>query len=129
MRAIVLCPLTGCAATLNAGEPRPPVLRDVEGYAVATCLAHQKDHFLRDQGSGWASVIVQRGEGELDALALVAHQVLAELRKGEMAVVRVEAPAGASDRPLPVLYCSEIIDTPAVRAAIKNAVAEPSYDR
>ena len=37
-------------------------------------------------------------------------------------MVRSEAEPG-TDKALPVLYCSEIIDEPAVRAAIQKAVA------
>ena len=124
MRVLLLCLVTGCAATLNGGKPRPSVLRDVEGYAIASCLAHQNDDYLMEQGSGWASVIIQRGDGGIGAFAAVSEKVQAELSRSEMAVVRVESPSGASDRPLPILYCSEIIDRPSVRMAIKKAVAD-----
>ena len=51
-----------------------------------------------------------------------------EIAKGEMAVIRDEAGPG-KDKILPVLYCGEIIDRPAVRAAIQKAGAalNPSY--
>jgi hypothetical protein len=50
-----------CAATLNLDGKRPPVLRDVEGYVIASCLAQQSEPYLKDQGDGWASVVIQRG--------------------------------------------------------------------
>ncbi len=121
----------GCAMREEpAGKARPEVLRDVEGYAIASCLANQAQPYLKDQGDAWASVVVQRMKGDLDALAGIAAQVKTENAKGGMAVVRDEAEPG-KDKALPLLYCSEIIDKPAVRAAIQTAVASlaPSYRR
>ncbi|WP_206199449.1 hypothetical protein [Parasulfuritortus cantonensis] len=112
------------------GAPRPAVLRDVEGYAIASCLARQDRPYLMDQGDAWASVIVQRMKGDVNVLAGLAEQVQAESARGRMAVIRDEANPG-KDKMLPVLYCSEIIDRPTVRAAIEKAVAAlaPSYGR
>jgi hypothetical protein len=104
------------------GEPRLQVLRDVESYAIASCLVSQAQPYLKDQGDAWASAVVQRMKGDLDALAGITEQVKLENAKGEMAVVRDETGPGR-DKTLPVLYCSEIIDRPAVRAAIQTAVA------
>jgi hypothetical protein len=113
----------GCTTkTDTIGSPRPVVVRDVEGYAIASCLVNQSEPYLKDQGDAWASVIVQRMKGDLEVFAGLAEQVKLETAKGEMAVVRNEAEPG-SDKALPVLYCSEIIDKPAVRAAIQKAVA------
>lgn len=119
----------GCTPkTDTIGSPRPVVVRDVEGYAIASCLVNQSQPYLEDQGDAWASVIVQRMKGDLEVFAGVAEQVKLETAKGDMAVVRNEAEPGA-DKALPVLYCSEIIDKPSVRAAIQKAVAAltPSY--
>ena len=121
--------VAGCTTkTDTIGSPRPAVVRDVEGYAIASCLINQSQPYLEDQGDAWASVIVQRMKGDLEVFAGVAEQVKLETAKGEMAVVRNEAEPG-TDKALPVLYCSEIIDEPAVRAAIRKAVAalNPSY--
>jgi hypothetical protein len=120
---VLLVTATGCATANRLAEPRSPVLRDAEGFAIASCLAHQNDPYLKDQGDGWASAIIQRGEGNLEALTAISKTVKAELAKGDMAVIRVESPSAAVDKPLPVMYCSEIIDKPAVRNAIKKAVA------
>lgn len=108
------------ATPANAG-PRSAVLRDVEGYAIASCLANQDQPYLKDQGDGWAAAIVQRAKGGLDALTAVSTVVKAELAKGKMAVIRNET-GPQRDKPLPVLYCGEIIDVPSVRAAIDKAV-------
>ncbi|MPT51721.1 MULTISPECIES: FAD-dependent oxidoreductase [Delftia] len=48
---------------------------------------------------------------------------------GDMAVMRDETRPGQG-KPLPVLHCGEVIDRPAVRAAIQKAIAalRPSYE-
>lgn len=113
----------GCAAKVDPlGSARPEVLRDIEGYAIASCLAIQNQPYLKDQGDAWAAVIVQRMKGNLDNLVEIFEQVKNENGKGEMAVIRDEATPGG-DKMLPVLYCNEIVDRVAVRAAIQKAVA------
>lgn len=121
--------VAGCAPKVDTiGSARPEVVRDVEGYAIASCLVNQAEPYLKDQGDAWASVIVQRMKGDLEVFAGLAEQVKLETAKGEMAMIRNEAEPG-SDKALPVLYCGEIIDKPAVRAAIQKTIAavNPSY--
>lgn len=133
--ALLLWGLTiaGCTPDANpAGAPRTQVQRDVEGYAVASCLTHQTEPYLKDQGDAWASVIVQRMKGDIEVLAGIAEQVQRENAngaKGDMAVMRDETRPGQG-KPLPVLHCGEVIDRPAVRAAIQKAIAalRPSYE-
>ncbi|MDR1968394.1 MAG: hypothetical protein LBQ32_06850 [Burkholderiaceae bacterium] len=132
MRIILLLiglAVAGCTSGVHTiGSLRPEVLRDVEGYAIASCLTYQAQPYLKDQGDAWASVIVQRMKGNLNALAGIAEQVKRESAKGDMAVIRDEANP-KKDKTLPILYCSEMIDRPSVRAAIQNAVTalHPSY--
>jgi len=120
----------GCTTKTDIGSPRPVVVRDVESYAIASCLVNQSEPYLKDQGDAWASVIVQRMQGDLEVFAGLAEQVKLETAKGEMPVIPNEAEPGA-DKALPVLYCGEIIDKPAVRAAIQKAIAalDSSYPR
>lgn len=121
--------LVGCASSVNsAGAPRPAVQRDVEGYAIASCMTHQADAFTKDQGDAWASVIVQRMKGDLDVLAGIAEQVKRENPADNVAVMRDELQP-QKGKMLPVMHCGEMIDKPAVRAAIQKAVAalRPSY--
>lgn len=121
--------LVGCASSVNsAGAPRPAVQRDVEGYAIASCMTHQTDAFTKDQGDAWASVIVQRMKGDLDVLAGIAEQVKRENPADNVAVMRDELQP-QKGKMLPVMHCGEMIDKPAVRAAIQKAVAalRPSY--
>jgi hypothetical protein len=116
-------------ATLTADAyARSTEQRDVEGYAIASCLAGQDQPYLKDQGDAWASVIIQRSKGELDPLTGVAEAVKAEIAKGDMTVIRSERQP-MNGKPLPVLYCVEIIDAPRVRAAIGKAIRKlaPSY--
>lgn len=121
--------VVGCTPKINAiGEPRLDILRDVESYAIASCLTKQSSPYLKDQGDAWASVIIQRMKGSLDPLTGIAEQVARESAKGEMALIRNE---GGTDKPLPLLYCGEIIDKPAVRAEISKAIAmlKSSYEQ
>ncbi len=118
-----LC-LAGCADKTNTiGSPRPEALRDLEGYAIASCFTNQAEPYLKDQGDAWAAVIVQRMNGNLEALAAITEEVKRENAKGNMVVIRNES-GTEKDKLLPVLYCGEIIDRPAVRAAIQKAVGK-----
>ena len=123
------CLLAGWAAAgPAAAAERSAVQRDVEGYAIASCLTDQDQAYLKDQGDAWASVILQRGHGDPDTLAAVAAAVKAELARGDMAVIHTE---GTGDKALPLLTCNEIIDKPAVRKAIRAAIVKltPAYRR
>src|SRR3989442_2321369 len=64
--ALLACGLViaGCTPDTNpAGGTRTQVQRDVESYAIASCLTQQAEPYLKDQGDAWASVIVQRMHG------------------------------------------------------------------
>jgi hypothetical protein len=134
MRVVLLLlgmAVTCCAVRVDTiGVPRPEVLRDVESYAIASCFTYQTEPYLKDQGDAWASVIVQRMRGSVDVLADIAELVKGENAKGEIAVIRDDTGPG-KDKTLPLLYCSELIDRPSVRAAIKKAVValNPSYQQ
>ena len=114
-------------STASAGG-RPAVQRDVEGYAIASCLANLDQPYLKDQGDAWAAAIIQRAKGGLGAFNLVATAVKAEVAKGGMAVMHAETGA-EKDKTLPIMYCNEIIYRPSVDAAISKAVTKlaPSY--
>ena len=123
--------ITGCTAkTITDGVPRSNVLRDIEGYAIASCFVFQSHPYLKDQGDAWASVIIQRMKGNPNALAGIVEQVKIEIAKGDIAVIRDDVVPG-KDKTLPVLFCSEIIDKPGVRAAIHKTIVvlEPLYDQ
>lgn len=123
--------LAGCAPGMHTvGESRPAVQRDVEGYAIASCMTYQADAFTKDQGDAWASAIVQRMKGDLDALADIAEQVKRENAASGVAVMRDESDP-QKGKVLPVMHCGEMIDRPAVRVAIQKAVAalRPSYGK
>lgn len=117
-----------CSASPALSVDRDPVARDVEGYAIATCLIAQDSAYLKDQGDGWASNIVQRGSGDIEIFTALATAVRAEAAGGTMPMARDEA-APMTPKPLPVQYCAEIIDTPRVRQAISTAVRKlsPAY--
>lgn len=109
---------------------RTTLQRDVEGYAIATCLSHQNEPYLRDQGDAWASVVVQRSHGDVELLHPVQEAVEAELKKGHVAAIYQENDPRHS-KTVPVLYCAEIIDEAEVRSAIDTAIKKlaPAYRR
>jgi hypothetical protein len=125
--ALLAATTSDAATSASDAHARTAVRRDVEGYAIASCLAAQDQQYLKDQGDGWASAIIQRGKGSLDAFTGIASAVKAELAKANMAVIRRENET--KDKPLPIMYCSEIIDAPSVRAAINNALRNFPYPR
>jgi len=73
---------------------------------------------------------VQTGKGDVAVLARLAEQVQRELPKAPMAIIPSESGVG-HETALPILYCHELIDRPALRAAIRKAVAAlaPAYRR
>jgi hypothetical protein len=123
--ALLLAALATCGCTENdrktASAVRQEALRDIESYAVGSCLAYQNHPYLKDQGDAWASAIIQRSQVNLDVFGRISSRIEAENKKGDMVVVRSETqPSG--DLELPLLYCHQIIDQPAVRAEINKAV-------
>ena len=114
----------------KAGGSRPFVLRDVEGYAIACCLARQTEPYLKDQGDAWASGIVQRSHGDMERFKGVCEQVEHETAKGDMFVILTDRKAESAVKTVPLAYCAEIIDTPSVRDAIQKAVEAlvPNYE-
>lgn len=109
---------------------RTDVQRDVEGYAVASCLMKQEEPYLKDQGALWGDGIVQRSHGDIEDFRSVADAVDAEIAHKPMAMARRESdPMHAA--PVPIPYCAEIIDDAPVRAAIDKAIKKltPAYRR
>lgn len=107
-----------CAATTSVVKPG---LHDAEGYAIASCLAKQQEPFLQQQGGGWASVVIERGNVDLERLMLIDDRVREVVAKGGMPVVHDESSA-TGDATLPVLYCVGIVENSSVRAAIDQAI-------
>lgn len=114
--------LSACVATVPTRSiANDAVRRDVESYAIASCLTYQQKAFLKDQGDSWASAIVQRSKGDINELTSVAEVVKAEVAKGNMVVIRNET-GPAPDKALPVAYCFEILNTPSVHTAVEQAI-------
>jgi hypothetical protein len=123
--------LTACVTTPpSKAHAQDTTRRDVESYAIASCLVYQKQPYLKDQGDGWASAIVQRAKGDINDLTAVAMAVKTEVAKGNMAVIRNEM-GPAPDKLLPVAYCYEILDTPLVHEAVEKAIGNlvPFYKK
>ncbi|WP_320196351.1 hypothetical protein RMR10_009205 [Agrobacterium rosae] len=96
-------------------DARSQLQQDVEGYAVATCLTAQNSDYLKDQGDGWASIIVQRGYGDVEDWQPLIDAVNSALKDGSVAVIKGD---GTSSKQMPVFYCAEIIDQPKVRSVV-----------
>jgi hypothetical protein len=130
-RAVLAGVLLSCVAGGAAGaRPRTAVQRDVEDYAVATCLTKQNETFLKEQGDLWADAIVQRSAGPIEDFTSVADAVAADVATKPMAMAHQESdPMHA--KPVPIPYCAEIVDDKPVRAAIDKAIKKlaPEYVR
>lgn len=114
--------LTACAATPTASvSGHKAAKRDVEAYAIASCLNYQNQPYLKDQGDGWASAVIQRFKGELDDLTTVAAVVKAEVLKGDMVVIPDET-VPECEMALPVAYCFDILNTPSVHAEVEKSI-------
>jgi hypothetical protein len=102
--------------------------RDVEDYAIAACFNSQADPFVKDQGDAMASAILQRGHGAIETLGAVADAVKREIAKSDIPVAHNEV---TGDKPMSLLYCTDIIDRASVRKAIAIAIARlaPAYRR
>jgi len=111
-----------------SASARTLVERDVEGYAIATCLTLQPQLALKAQGDGWASIIVNRGHGNIEHWSPLIAAVEADAKRRRMYANKAEKVAEGS-HPMPIAYCAEIVDVPAVRAAIARTVArmKPAY--
>jgi len=109
--------VSGCARHSN--DLQTSVYRDMEGYAIASCLAYQEHPYLKDQGDAWASAVVQGSQLTIGAMIEISDAVRQEVAKGEMAMIRNEA-KGVGSKEMPIRYCVEITGKPLIRATIDN---------
>jgi hypothetical protein len=129
-KCVLVAALVWLALPSGLAHGRSDVQRDVEGYAVASCLMKQKEPYLRDQGALWAGGIVQRSHGDVEDFRRVAGAVDADIAQKPMPAARRESdPMHAV--PVPVPFCAEIIDDPPVRAVIDKTIKKltPAYRR
>ena len=129
MRKPILATVAVALAAPTLAAPRPALERDLEGYAVASCLAAQRDPTLRAQGQGWARMIMLgRVRGGPDEWRRLSEAVRGALNPAAVPLLKPERATDPAPE-LPLAYCGEIIDTPAVRAAIDAAARRlaPAY--
>lgn len=120
--SFVFATSSACAVEQTAAlRGHEAVKRDVEAYAIASCLTYQQQPFLKDQGDGWAAAIIQRFKGELDDLTAVAAVVKTEVSKGDMVIIPDET-SPEREMALPIAYCVDILNAPSVRAAVKKSI-------
>ena len=126
---LVLLPLLSLQAV--AAEPRTSavLLRDVEGYGFAACLVAKDCAYLKDQGHGWGAVVLERSRGGLEPLLAFAAAARAEAARTPMAVMLKDVPVWKPLEPLPILFCADLLQAPAVRAATLRTMRRlrPAY--
>jgi len=105
--------LYGCTTT-NISNNRSEGLRNANRYAVADCFWFQEQLRLKRITDGWGPAIVHRGHLNLDQLLEISNAVRKEINKGE--AVKNQGKMSA------LLYCGEIIHTPAVRTVIDTVL-------
>jgi hypothetical protein len=81
----------------------------------------QKPDSLRQLGDAWGGIILNRSRLSLDRLSPLRAAVKTEITRRPMLLVHGDTPLGQTEAP--VAYCAEIIDAPAVRAAINKVIA------
>jgi hypothetical protein len=117
---------SGCSTGANSRiAEKTNLITDLEDYAIASCLALQKEAFLIGQGDAWASVVIQRTKVDTENLMLIYTEVQQLTQKKEMPVIRIETD-NVDEKSLPIMYCKEIIDEPSIRSLILQIVH--SYD-
>jgi len=115
--------IVGALMVAAPAAARDTVRRDVEGYAIASCLSTQPSNYLRDQADGWAAHIVQRKAFQIKPFAALAQVVKAAVSNGHMTTIVTEQ-TPKTVKQLPIQYCAEIIDAPNVRAEIERTITQ-----
>lgn len=116
MIALLATPSFGIAKSDDDAEA---MRRDLNDYAIASCLTLQSSAYLRDQGDGWGSVIVQRSEVPLSSMRHVVEAVKTAASKTPLPVARDEAHP-YQGKVLQIMYCMDLIRSPAMRAALSK---------
>lgn len=116
-------------STSTAAEARRAALRaDVEGYAMAACLTRQDVPYLREQGHLWGNAILQRGHGSVEDWTTLADAVGAAAARQTMSMARGDGAVDDALKPMPLLFCHELVRSPAVRAAKVRAMRHLAPD-
>ena len=95
--------------------------RDLEGYAIASCMIASRDTVLMEQGQGWAGAIVQRSHGRIEIFSGVSKAVDEKIRVSGFAVGHQDGPVQSNRAKLFMLTCGEIVDQPNVARAVARA--------
>jgi hypothetical protein len=129
------------AKSAKTSSTRSDVQRDVEGYAVSSCLMTLKQkegvisakdaEFLNQQGQYGVDIVIQRGEGDVETLFMVGPLVQAAMETKPISMVQGDGPFDERSHHAAIFYCVEIIDAPKVRASIDKAIAKlkPAYKK
>ncbi|MEE7465480.1 hypothetical protein MFUR16E_32065 [Methylobacterium fujisawaense] len=96
---------------------------------MAACLTSQDVPFLREQGYLWGGAVIQRGHGPLDDWTALARAVAASAARRAMPMARGDGAVHDLLKPMPLLFCHELVRSPAIRAAKIRAMRRlaPAY--
>jgi hypothetical protein len=118
--AILIVPAAEASAQ---AKTRSALDRDLDGYAVSTCLMETDNAALKDQGARWAGAIVQRSHGPIEAFSRVADAVRVEIKENGFAQGHDDGPVATGAISMPMLTCGEVTDQPKVAHAMSKAKA------
>jgi hypothetical protein len=118
--AILIVPAAEASAQ---AKTRSALDRDLDGYAISTCLLETDNTALKEQGGRWAGAIVQRSHGPIEAFSLVADAVRAEIKEKGFAQGHDDGPIASGAIAMPMLTCGEMTDQPKVAHAMSKAKA------
>ena len=106
---------------MGGAVARSALDRDLEGYAIASCMIASRDTVLMEQGQGWAGAIVQRSHGPIEIFSGVSKVVNEKIRVSGFAVGHQDGPVQSNGTKLFMLTCGEIIDQPSIVRAVARA--------
>jgi len=118
--ALIVLLFSGGSAQAKA---RSALDRDLDDYAISTCLLETDNTALKEQGGRWAGAIVQRSHGPIEAFSLIADAVRAEIKEKGFAQGHDDGPIASGAIAMPMLTCGEMTDQPKVAHAMSKAKA------
>lgn len=113
--------VASCGLPMSSAVARSELDRDLDGYAIASCMIASHSPVLIEQGHGWAGAIVQRSHGPIKIFQQIASAVNQEIRVSGFALGHRDGPVQSSRLNLFMVTCGEIVDNRRVAIAIARA--------
>ncbi|ETD66538.1 hypothetical protein V757_12505 [Pelistega indica] len=118
---ILSLPLSVWAQPKGGAIAQQELIQALNAFANASCLAEQKDSYLKKTGEAWANSLME-GNSEFnpeEVLIPLSETVDKAIANTTAYVIRYEAsPTG--DLELPIAYCFDVIHQPNVQALIRE---------